>query len=332
VVIPCRNEEDHIEGCINSIGSSVLENVLLTVIVVDGMSDDRTRDIVKSMTGSMDNLMLLDNPAQTTPFALNIGIEAHPFDVLIILGAHATVHKDFVQISVNGLRNDLSAGCCGGIIENSYHSEEAECIGLAMSHPFGVGNAHFRTGATSGYVDTVAFGAYRKEVFDSVGLFDEELVRNQDDEFNFRVTESGYRIVLDPAIRSFYVVRADLTKLFKQYQQYGYWKVYVNVKHGRITTWRQVVPALWVSYLLVGLLSTFLFPALSPIFVGGVVVYLVTALVIAMRIGKSFRKTFGVFRAFLVLHFSYGWGYMKGIVDHLILNRSPVAKSKELTR
>lgn len=332
VVIPCRNEEGFIERCINSLLASDLTNIKLEILVVDGLSDDNTRRIVSNIVELNANVHLIDNSERTTPFALNIGIKHLDFDVVIILGAHATVNPDFVQLNVNALRSDGLVGCSGGIIENVYANNNAENIGLAMAHPFGVGNAHFRTGRYAGYVDTVAFGAYRREVFDAVGYFDEELVRNQDDEFNFRVTQAGYKILLDPDIRSQYVVRADLKRLFKQYEQYGYWKVYVNRKHRQITTWRQLVPAVWVLYLIAGAVLSALISALRPIYVLGLIVYFLVALVIAASVAGGIGGTLGVLRAFLVLHFSYGWGYLRGILDHLILNKGPSTKSKGLTR
>jgi GT2 family glycosyltransferase len=129
-----------------------------------------------------------------------------------------------------------------------------------MSSVFGVGNAHFRTGGKSGCVDTVAFGAYRREVFERVGFFDEELARNQDDEFNYRVVQGGFKIFLDPAIQSDYFVRGSISKLYKQYDQYGYWKVFVNKKHGAVTTLRQLAPPLWVLFLLMGWTGSLMHP------------------------------------------------------------------------
>ena len=119
-----------------------------------------------------------------------------------------------------------------------------------MSTPFGVGDAKFRTGGSAGHVDTVAFGAYRRDALEEIGLFDVALSRNQDDELNYRLLKSGWRIWFDPRISSQYHVRSTYRNLVRQYYQYGYWKVFVNLKHRTITTWRQTVPALFLLVLL----------------------------------------------------------------------------------
>ncbi|MBP7409049.1 MAG: hypothetical protein KA941_09860, partial [Flavobacteriales bacterium] len=202
----------------------------------------------------------------------------------------------------------------------------------AMGHPFGVGSAHFRTGLKEGYVDTVAFGAYRREVFDRVGYFDERLVRNQDDEFNYRVTKAGFRIWLANTVRSRYYVRGSYAKLFKQYRQYGYWKVYVNRLHRTVTTLRQLVPALFVVGSVVGAVIAVLFPILLPVWLLGMGAYMVLALVSAVRAAQGPGDIPGVLYAFFILHAAYGVGYLQGIWDFLLLRKEPKASASNLTR
>ncbi len=331
VVIPCRNERDHIGRCLESLVDSDMPKERIAVRVCDGMSDDGTRDVVASFSAKHPWIALVDNPHRTTPHALNIGLRMGGYDVAIILGAHSTVAPDMVRRNVEVLAADRTAGCAGGIIENVYDNAMARRIGAAMGHPFGVGNAHFRTGRKAGPVDTVAFGAYRKEVFDAVGYFDEELVRNQDDEFNYRVTRAGLRIVLDPTIRSQYYVRSSLSRLFRQYDQYGYWKVYVNRKHRVVTTWRQVVPALWTLFLIAAPLALAR-PALRLAWLAGFGLYLVVALISSMMAAARPRDVGGVFVAFLTLHVAYGIGYLKGVVHLVMLRGRPGERSRALTR
>ena len=252
VTIPCRNELNYIGKCLDSLVNCDYDKNRLKIFVCDGMSDDGTRDEIEKFAANHAFIELIDNTHRTTPQALNLGLRKEGYDIRFILGAHSTVDKQYISNSVRCFDKDPDIGCVGGIIENAYEDRISEYIGAAMSSPFGVGNAHFRTGSQSRFVDTVAFGAYKKEVFDKVGFFDETLVRNQDDEFNYRLLRGGFKIWLDAGIHSKYYVRASRKKLFKQYYQYGYWKVFVNKKFKRITTVRQLVPMLFVAYLVIG--------------------------------------------------------------------------------
>lgn len=339
VVIPCRNEVRYIERCVFSVLKSDYPKENIEVLIADGMSDDGTRDLIFRLFANEPAVRLVDNEKRTTPFALNLGIlAAKQHDVLIILGAHAEIAPDYIRLCVENLQKDPSAGCVGGLLENVNEDSKSAIIGMAMSSPFGVGNAHFRTGTKAGYVDTVAFGAYRKEVFDKIGLFDEELVRNQDDEFNFRVTKAGFKIVLDPRIRSKYYVRAEFLKLFRQYYQYGLWKVYVNRKHQAVTSLRQLVPPVFVLFLLSALSIPFLFYYTSS----GIIAS--AAWVICMKIYTSFGAIAamrqkgkplqlpGIVFSFFLLHTGYGSGYLHGIVKFLIFRKQPGSKESRLSR
>ena len=221
--------------------------------------------------------------------------------------------------------------CVGGVLENVYENETAKIIGSAMSSSFGVGNAHFRTGNKKGYVDTVAFGAYKREIFDKVGLFNEELIRNQDDEFNYRITSAGYKIFLNPEIKCKYFVRASFKKLYKQYYQYGYWKVYVNVLHKTVTTTRQLVPAAFVSYLFVLLLSLFVGIKVFFFLSLFLVLYVLMAGFMAFRQNAQPITAIKIAYTFFILHFSYGIGYLKGIFDFILLKKS-IKKHESLSR
>jgi GT2 family glycosyltransferase len=214
-----------------------------------------------------------------------------------------------------------------------HENELSRVISNAMSSPFGVGNAYFRTGGKSGYVDTVAFGAYRREVFEQVGFFDEDLVRNQDDEFNYRVTKAGFKIYLEPKIESKYYVRGSFSKLYKQYFQYGYWKVFVNRKHATITTLRQLAPPLWMLFVSLGWLGFLIHPFLGYAYVGMILIYLTLAKFTAIRTaGWQIPMIFKLVACYMILHASYGWGYLKGMFHFYVLRRNPTEGSQQLTR
>ncbi len=322
VVIPCRNEAGYIERCLLSLVAADRAGMELEVRVCDGLSDDGTVAMIDRIAAQHPWIQRVDNPARTTPQAMNLGLRPAGYDVGIILGAHAEVGPAFLRENVQLLAAHPEAGCVGGIIENVYTDAVSRRIGAAMGHPFGVGGAHFRTGRKEGEVDTVAFGAYRRAVFQQVGYFDERLVRNQDDEFNYRVTKAGFKILLSPRIRSRYYVRASYHRLFRQYRQYGFWKVYVNKLHGGITTLRQLVPALWVAYLLLGWTVALLHPVLGALYAGGIVLYALAAVASAGRASVP-GDIPGVIRAFLTLHFAYGIGYLQGVWELLVLGREP---------
>jgi glycosyltransferase involved in cell wall biosynthesis len=332
IIIPCRNEELYIERCIFSILNSNYPKESIDIFISDGLSTDKTRSIVKNLSNKYDCIHLIDNNNKTTPYALNLGLKKSTADVKIILGAHAEIYPDFIIENINIFKIDEKIGCVGGVISNVYENETAEIIGQAMSSPFGVGNAHFRTGNKNGYVDTVAFGAYKKEVFENIGFFDEELARNQDDEFNYRLTKYGYKVYLSDKIKSKYYVRGSFLKLFKQYFQYGYWKVLVNKKHKTITTVRQLIPLFFVLFIISGAIASIFHSFLFYSYITILFIYLALALFSAIDRTSSLKKTLLLIFTFFGLHFSYGLGYFLGIIDFFVLNKKPNEKSKSLTR
>ena len=332
LVIPCRNEAKYIGRLIRSIAAADRHNIDLQVWICDGMSDDGTREIIAHEMQDCPFVRLVDNPARTTPQALNLGLKDLAYEVGIILGAHAEIDRNFLQENLKVLRERNDVGCAGGLIMNVYENSTARRIGAAMGHPFGVGNAHFRTGTAEGFVDTVAFGAYRVEVFKAIGLFDEELVRNQDDEFNFRVVKAGFGIYLSPRIRSNYFVRGNYRKLFRQYFQYGFWKVYVNRKHRTVTTIRQLVPAIFVLSLVVPIIIGIFFPFLLLLMIAVLFAYLIAATASAFRAAENMSDVPGVIFAFMILHFAYGLGYLQGLVELVLLGRSPAGRAGSMTR
>lgn len=333
ITIPCRNEKKYIGKCLQSIVDCNYDKNLLNVYVCDGMSDDGTQAIIQNYAQQHPFIHLLLNHERTTPQALNLGIKADQADLKIILGAHAEIDVNYVSIAVRIAQEKEDVACVGGIIENIMDDEVSEVISLAMSSSFGVGNAHFRTGNKDGYVDTVAFGAYKKSVFETVGYFDEDLVRNQDDEFNYRLIKNGMKIYLSKDIRSNYFVRASFQKLYKQYYQYGYWKVYVNKKHKTVTTVRQLIPAAFVLFNAISIIASLLYTPLFMAYAAILTLYFAGAFYSAFqKTGSHIKKLFSVVYTFLILHLSYGTGYLLGIAHFILMNKQPTKKSTELTR
>ncbi len=330
IVIPCRNEENYIRGCLDSIIGSDYDKNLLTVLVCDGLSTDATPLIINEYEKKHSFIKLLVNEKQTTPYALNLGIKSVEADFYIILGAHAEIEKDFIKTNISTFKMDEQIGCCGGVIRNIPQNKTSEIISLAMSSPFGVGSAHFRTGLKEGYVDTVAFGAYKKEVFEKAGYFDEDLIRNQDDEFNFRLTKAGFKIYLNPEIKSRYYVRGAFGKLFNQYYQYGFWKVFVNKKHKTVTTVRQLIPFFFICFLISGLILSFIFRYCFYVYIAINIFYITAALYSSFNKTTKVTDGFKIAYTFLILHASYGMGYLSGLIRFTFIKRRP--ESAKLTR
>ena len=298
----------------------------LEIIVCDGLSDDGTAAILEGLRLRIPVLKVVINEQKITPAGMNRGIEAAYGDYILILGAHSTVQANYISENAHILEENPEVWCCGGMLKNVFLDEKSKNISAAMSSPFGVGTAHFRTGVLDGEVDTVAFGLYRREAFQKIGMFDEDLVRNQDDELNYRIIRAGGKIHLTAQTFVNYYVRASWKKLFSQYYQYGYWKVYVNRKHNTVTTSRQIVPLLFVLFLFSGFLSFLFYRHFSGLYGGLMIAYLALAFGSAARFSSKPRDLLQIVISFFILHFSYGSGYAKGILDFLILRKQPVKR------
>jgi GT2 family glycosyltransferase len=199
-----------------------------------------------------------------------------------------------------------------------------------MDTPFGVGGGNFRILTQSGYVDTVGTPMYPRSVFERIGLFDEALIRNQDDELNYRITKAGGKIFLDIAMHVKYEVRASLSNLYRQYFQYGYWKVYVNRKHNTITTLRQLIPAIFVFVVTTCWLPGLIMPRLFWFYGGLLLLYLLAAKWFTFRKVEQWHHFFIYMLCFFTLHFAYGFGYLKGIFHFLILRKKSGEESQTM--
>ncbi len=336
VVVLCRNEKLHIKQCIDKIyNCTIPENCEIVVKIVDGMSDDGTRQIIESLQNQYPSLELIDNRKQLTPYAFNLGIRASQnADYIQIVGARHMLSINYLNECYKKLNSDNEIWCVGGKIVNEYLNKSGRTIASAMSTTFGMGIGNFRTLEKSGFTDTVTSPMYPKFVFEKIGLFDENLVRNQDDDFSFRVIKAGGKVYFDHEITLKYYVRGSFKGLWKQFFQYGYWKVYVNRKHKTVTTGRQLVPPLFALYLFV-LPLTLIFSihllgfSAIPLFL-----YILLAIYFSIKTSKADNevKFLEVLKTFPILHLSYGLGYLKGIWSFLILNQKPSEKQKELSR
>ncbi|MBK8846580.1 MAG: glycosyltransferase family 2 protein [Bacteroidetes bacterium] len=321
VIIPCRNEKLHISNCVNSLVQSTLPTDQFEILVVDGMSDDGTREVVADLCKLFPNVELLDNTMQLTPYAFNIGIIRSRGKYVLITGARNVLQPNYMQACIAKLEADKRIKCVGGVMHSTYGNETGKCIAIAMSSPIGVGFGNFRAIEQDAFTDTAAVPVYDKTIFEEVGMFDEELTRNQDDEFNFRLTRKGYKILVTADTYSTYQVRGTFYNLWRQYFQYGYFKVYVNKKHRHITTYRQLAPAALIMYLFLGLLFALLFHSLRNLYFLSVAIYLIIVISFSFYKTKRITKALRVAYAIWILHAAYGLGYLKGIFDFIVLSK-----------
>jgi glycosyltransferase involved in cell wall biosynthesis len=325
VIVPCRNEIKFIEKCLDSIIAQDYPKEKLEILVVDGFSEDGTREIIKNYSDNYQFIKLLDNPKKIAPSAINIGIKNATGDIIIRMDAHNIYKKDYISKCVAYLQK-YNADNVGGIWITLPGSDTliSHAIALVLSHPFGVGNAYFRIGSKEPKeVDTVPFGCYRREVFSKIGLFDEELIRNQDDEFNYRLIKNGGKILLVPEIVSYYYARESLTKLWRTYFQYGYWKVRVMQKHKFPASWRHIVPISFVLCIFGSAILGFFYKFWFYLFCTIVILYMFISFLFSTKISlkKGIKYLFVLPISFANLHFSYGLGFLKGICDFIILKK-----------
>lgn len=316
VIMPVRNEGAFIERSLNAVLAQTYPSNKLEIIVADGNSTDGTRDVVQAMAGrTRIPVKLVENRKGIAPSGLNRAIEVAAGDIVVRVDGHCEIEADYIHQCVKLLSTGRADGV-GGPIETIGEGLVASSIAMAMSSSFGVGGSAFRTvNDRELYTDTVAFPGYTREVLQKAGPFDEELVRNQDDEYNYRIRELGGRILLSPRIRSRYYSRSTFKSLWGQYFQYGYWKVRVFQLHPKQMRLRQFVPLFFVmGILLLSVLSTLLQTAIWMLLalLGAYALCNIAAGIYTAKVHPL--RVPAVCLAFLILHLSYGSGSLAGLI------------------
>lgn len=316
IVVPTRNEEKHIEKCLKSLLENDYPNK--EIIVVDGMSEDKTREIVKKF----DNVKIIDNKYKITPIALNLGIKEATGKYIMIAGAHTTYSKNYISSCVKKLEED-KCDVAGGYVETLPGSNTliSKAISKVLSHPFGVGGAKYRTKkAKEEYVDTVAYGIYKKEIFEKVGLFAPQLKRNQDIEMNLRIKRAGMRILLVPEAKAYYIARSSFKDLFKNNYLNGLWVVLSTHYSRRGFSIRHVVPLIFVLFLIIGTIFSIFSTKVKFTFILILSIYLILSIFFSLKIAleeKNIKLFLPTLLSFWILHISYGLGSLYGILKTL---------------
>jgi cellulose synthase/poly-beta-1,6-N-acetylglucosamine synthase-like glycosyltransferase len=310
LIVAMRNEEQHIARVVQSLLAQEYPVDRLEVLFMDGRSTDRTRDLVGELIRERPLFAVVDNPGKIQSIAWNLGIERARGDIVGIVSGHTELAPDYTTKAVETLLR-TGADLVGGPARGKSENVVGEAIALAMATPFGVGGATFRYATEESDVDTVFMGVCWRALYERIGGFDTEMVRNQDDELSYRLLEQGGRIVCNPQIKSEYRNRATLRSLWKQYFDYGRWKVRVMQKHRAQMRPRHFAPPLFVASLGASTL-------VPPAFVAAATAYATATCAVSLSIAAKARRVDVLPylpAAFAILHVGYGAGFLKGLLQ-----------------
>ena len=315
VITPCFNEEKTIHLLLQAILDQSYNTENIEVVIADAMSTDNTRLKIQEFSKKNPSLTIriVDNIKRTIPTAINLAAYSAKGEYLLRMDAHSVPNRDYILNSIKLLKSGKAQNV-GGIWEICPGGDTciAKAIAKAAAHPLGAGDAGYRIATQSGFVDTVPFGAFKKADFIRLGGFDENLLSNEDYEFNTRLRQNGGKVWLDASIRSKYYARKNLTELGKQYWRYGFWKNRMLRKYPQSLRWRQAIPPLFVFALILFGIFSFFIPFARIILASGVGIYLLA--LFSTSIIESVKKMDGCYLtmafAFATIHFCWGGGFL----------------------
>ncbi len=313
VVMPCYNEQKFIKKSIESLVDDYFIKYC-EIIVVDGMSSDRTKDLVQSLIKQGLRLKLLENKKRLQAYGLNQGISEAKGEIIVRADAHCLYPPGYVKKCVD-LLETIGASNVGGIMLPQGTRMVQKAIALAMQHPVGVGNSRFHLGNFSGYVDTVYLGTFWKKLFSEIGLYDTNKT-NEDAELNLRISKAGKKVYLDSSIKVIYFPRESLKKLAVQYFKYGRARYYTILKHRKITSLRQLGPVALAVVLLLSITLSFLWPLLLLFPLSYILVLLLAALFSWSKIKVSLIERLLIALAWAIMHTSWGIGFLSCLIFH----------------
>lgn len=319
IIIPCRNEEKYIENCINSFFEMDYPKHLLEIIIVDGMSSDKTQQIVMGLQSKNKNIKLILNPSIYTPHGMNLGIRSASNDYIMIASAHSIFNKNYLSELMLHMK-ELKCDAIGGVIITDVRNKTKKSLSICkvLSNKFGVGNSMFRIGTSFPIkVDIVPFGIYHKDLFETVGFYNENLIRNQDMEFSKRLIALNKEIYLIPEAICTYYARETFLALAKNNFGNGIWiprTVYVTKNISSLSI-RHFIPLAFMLTLIIPIPFSLIFhmSILIPLIL--LLIYLITISIISVTINTTETRFFNILWSFVVLHFSYGFGSLIGIFD-----------------
>lgn len=318
VIIPCRNEENYIEKCIYSIIYGTKKEISVEILVIDGISTDRTSSIISDINKKFPNVKRIENKDIETQIALNIGVRNAVYDYVMIAGAHSEFPSGYIETLLSGMEH-LNADGVGGSLKTDVlnKTRTSHAIVKVLSHPAGVGNSMFRIGADLPVkVDTVPFGIYRKQLFEEVGFYDVRLKRNHDMEWSKRLLRAGKKIYLIPDMQCTYFAREKYSLLALNNYRNGLWNLLAVciTRTFRSLSLRHFVPFMFIFSLLFSFVAGvfckfFLFAGLAILSV-----YLLIIVFFSAKLNNRNTTLLHLIWGFIVLHFSYGAGSMIGLI------------------
>lgn len=318
LLVPIRNESHHILTSLNSILGQDYPDRYLEVIIIDGDSIDGSYEIVNKFIASVNKFSwyLINNPERIVPKSLNKAINISTGDIIIRIDGHSGIQPNYISNCVENLIN-FEVDAVGGYIDTIGTSFIGNVIAIAMSSKFGVGGSEFRTSKSyTKETDSIPFPAYTRDVFIKNGLYDEEMLCNEDDEFNFRLRKKGAKLLLVDGIRTKYFCRSNFHALWVQYYRYGLWKVRILQKHPHQMSLRQFVPPAFVASLGLTLVLALFMPVFSFVFASILGAYFLVNLLASILTAtkKGWQHLLLLPVVFAILHFSYGLGFLVGLV------------------
>lgn len=313
IIIATRNEENYIGSCIETLENQEFDRAKYEIIIIDGLSEDNTVDIIVEKQKSYSNIILLRNPKKIASFAFNIGIKNSRGKYVSILGAHAEYPSDFIKKSLDSFETN-PADCIGGREIDISKSKLGNIFAAVRNTAFGGGLSPYRYSDKKQYVKTVAFGCYKKEALLRVGGFDEALIKNQDNDLNKRIIQSGGKILFDPGISFCYFTRDTLKGIFEQLFGYGYWEAKLIKRRKSQLSIITLIPAVFVIYTLFAILFLLLHGSALPLYLE-FIPYLIIFTFFAIRviIPKRLNPAIALF-LYLFIHFSIGLGFITGLI------------------
>jgi glycosyltransferase involved in cell wall biosynthesis len=316
IIVPCYNEQETIGALLGSISRQTYPRADIEVLIADGMSDDKTREVIAAFSETHPDLAvrIVDNVRRTIPSSLNLAIGAARGEFLIRLDAHSIPIPQYVERCVEAIEQGKGSNVGGAwIIEPAGTGWMAAGIAAAAAHPLGAGDARYRLDSRAGEVDTVPFGAFRRSLIEKIGGFDESLLTNEDYEFNTRIRQSGGVVWLDPEIQSTYFARATLGELARQYLRYGFWKCKMLFRYPRSLRWRQALPPMFVLSVLALALTSAIWPPARPVLAVELILYLAAVMAAGLSMAVRRRRAVlmpGSVLALITMHWAWGAGFL----------------------
>ena len=329
IIIPCYNEEDTISLLLEAIKNQSYPRDNIEVIIADGMSTDRTRLSIDDFRLCNPGLVIhiIDNHKRSIPSGLNRALEAASGQYIIRLDAHCIPSREYIALCIKKL-DEEKGDIVGGVwrIMPGGDTWISSSIASAASHPLGVGDARYRIGGKPQVVDTVPFGAYRRQLIDEIGIYDESLLSNEDYEFNVRARLSGKVIWLDPQISSIYFARTTIKALVRQYWRYGFWKLRMLIRYPNTFRWRQTAGLFVLTWPLFGVFSIW-YPFFGWLLIIEALMYSSALLVSGIQSANNkndLTHLVGVPIAIAAMHFSWGSGFLYSAINYLFQRKRKI--------